>query len=287
MTDTGAAFADCSALNDDDIAQWRRGPTQGPHGGVWIKLTGASRRGIRARDWRFDGKTMVLAAPARARHDIHRGCRPTIAIDAASRSGKVSPLFYGLMTEEINHAYDGGLYAELLRNRAFLDDARSPAHWSVVQGSGSAATIALDPTAPLNPVIGTSLRLDVTQASDGHAARVANRRLLGHPVRPASLSRLLLRQTAPGFDGSITGSLQSDDNARRCRRGQGHRSDRGLDALRVDAEHRQRADHRQGAIRPDLNRPGKVWVSLVSCSRRPSGDQRTVSSRTSCKCSWT
>ena len=27
------------------------------------------------------------------------------------------------MTEEINHAYDGGLYAELVRNRAFLDDA--------------------------------------------------------------------------------------------------------------------------------------------------------------------
>ena len=27
------------------------------------------------------------------------------------------------MTEEINHSYDGGLYAELIRNRAFLDDA--------------------------------------------------------------------------------------------------------------------------------------------------------------------
>ena len=38
---------------------------------------------------------------------------------------------YGLMTEEINHAYDGGLYAELIRNRAFLDEAASPAHWSV------------------------------------------------------------------------------------------------------------------------------------------------------------
>ena len=27
------------------------------------------------------------------------------------------------MTEEINHSYDGGLYAELIQNRAFLDDA--------------------------------------------------------------------------------------------------------------------------------------------------------------------
>ena len=29
----------------------------------------------------------------------------------------VSPRLYGLMTEEINHCYDGGLYAELIRNR--------------------------------------------------------------------------------------------------------------------------------------------------------------------------
>ena len=52
-----------------------------------------------------------------------RAAGPTVTIDTASPSGKVSPLFYGLMTEEINHAYDGGLYAELVRNRAFLDDA--------------------------------------------------------------------------------------------------------------------------------------------------------------------
>src|SRR6266540_3364223 len=66
-----------------------------------------------------------------------RAAGPTITIDTASPSGKVSPLFYGLMTEEINHGYDGGLYAELVRNRALLDDAASPAHWSVVQADGS------------------------------------------------------------------------------------------------------------------------------------------------------
>src|SRR6476619_378178 len=103
-----------------------------------------------------------------------RAAGPTITIDTASPSGKVSPLFYGLMTEEINHSYDGGLYAELVRNRAFLDDAASPVHWSVVQGDGAAATIALDRAEPLNEQIATSLRLDVTQASPGHAAGVAN-----------------------------------------------------------------------------------------------------------------
>src|SRR6476661_10557023 len=87
-----------------------------------------------------------------------RAAEPTIVIDAASPSGKVSPLFYGLMTEEINHAYDGGLYAELVQNRAFLDDPAAPAHWSIVQADGSTATMALDPKEPLNTTIGTSLR---------------------------------------------------------------------------------------------------------------------------------
>src|SRR6266567_4082235 len=75
---------------------------------------------------------------------------PSFTVDATRSTGKVSPKLYGLMTEEINHSYDGGLYAELIRNRAFLDDAKSPAHWSVVEGEGSVATIALDPANPLN-----------------------------------------------------------------------------------------------------------------------------------------
>src|SRR6188472_1464098 len=113
-----------------------------------------------------------------------RAAGPTITIDTASPSGKVCPLFYGLMTEEINHAYDGGLYAELVRNRAFLDDAATPAHWSLVQADGSNATMALDPMAPLNAAIGTSLRLTVTQASTGHAAAVINEGYWGIPVKP-------------------------------------------------------------------------------------------------------
>src|SRR6516165_6172630 len=103
-----------------------------------------------------------------------RAAVPTIAIDASSSAGKVSPLLYGLMTEEINHSYDGGLYAELVQNRAFLDDAASPVHWSPILGDGAAATMALDKEQPLNAVIDTTLRLDVTRASAGHAAGIAN-----------------------------------------------------------------------------------------------------------------
>jgi alpha-N-arabinofuranosidase len=42
-------------------------------------------------------------------------------------------MLYGLMTEEITFSYDGGLYAELVSNRAFKEDAANPVHWAGVE----------------------------------------------------------------------------------------------------------------------------------------------------------
>ena len=76
---------------------------------------------------------------------------------------------YGLMTEELNFSYDGGLYAELVRNRVFKDDSNTPVHWSVVQDAGGSAAIALDQRFPVAGIsLTTSLRLDA-----GHAGQLA------------------------------------------------------------------------------------------------------------------
>jgi alpha-N-arabinofuranosidase len=194
-----------------------------------------------------------------------RAAGPTIAIDAAAPLGKVSPLFYGLMTEEINHAYDGGLYAELVRNRAFLDDAQSPTHWSVIQGSDAVAAIALDPSEPLNQAIRTSLRLDVTRASSGHAAGVANEGYWGIPIRPQTRYRAsFYAKAAPGFNGPITLSLQSDDGATVY-------ATATVAGLTQDWKQYE-LTLQTGSVTPTakarysltMDRPGKLWLSLVS-----------------------
>jgi len=46
---------------------------------------------------------------------------PVLEIKADQIKGKVSPFLYGLMTENINYCYDGGLYAEQIRNRNFKE----------------------------------------------------------------------------------------------------------------------------------------------------------------------
>src|SRR6516225_3287831 len=68
----------------------------------------------------------------------------TLTVQADKPDARISPIFYGLMTEEINFSYDGGLYAELIRNRTFRDDANNPIHWSAAKYDGGDGTIALD-----------------------------------------------------------------------------------------------------------------------------------------------
>src|ERR1700710_1948297 len=89
----------------------------------------------------------------------------TLTVDLTHPGPKSSPMLYGLMTEEINHCYDGGLYAELIQNRVFLDNAKEPSHWSIVQVNGAVATMELDRGNPLNAQLTTSLRLEVSSAS--------------------------------------------------------------------------------------------------------------------------
>src|SRR5579863_8612796 len=89
---------------------------------------------------------------------------PTLHVQIDQVVAQVSPVFSGMMTEEINHSYDGGLYGELIQNRVFKDDSSMAVHWSVVAPSGAVATMELDHKRALNDQLTTSLRLDVTQA---------------------------------------------------------------------------------------------------------------------------
>src|SRR6516164_6507016 len=137
---------------------------------------------------------------------------PTFTIDASHSAGTVSPMLYGLMTEEINHSYDGGLYAELIRNRAFLDNGMEPAHWSVVNQPGAEATIALDSTNAFNQELTASLRLTVTKAAPHQSAGVANSGYWGIPVQPGTRYRAsLIARADPGLSGPVTVSIVSDD----------------------------------------------------------------------------
>jgi hypothetical protein len=56
---------------------------------------------------------------------IARAETAVITLDASKHGPAIKPRIYGIFLEEINHGVDGGLYAELIRNRAF-EDSRPP-----------------------------------------------------------------------------------------------------------------------------------------------------------------
>ncbi len=190
---------------------------------------------------------------------------PTFTVDASHPAGKVSPMLYGLMTEEINHSYDGGLYAELIQNRAFLDNAATPVHWSVVNDNDSAATIALDPTNAFNDQLTMSLRLTVTEAAKGHPAGVANSGYWGVPVTPGTSYRAsILARADSSFSGPVTVSIVSDDGSTVYATGEisgltaeWKKFELTLTTGRVDATAKAR-------FVITLDRPGTVWFGLVS-----------------------
>lgn len=120
-----------------------------------------------------------------------------LRIRADQRGVQLSPLLYGLMTEEINYSYDGGLYAELIRNRSMREDASGPVHWQLVQEKGGAGFIALDAV-----------------AAGGQQVGVSNDGFWGIPVRPATRYRASFYAKADSaFSGPLTISIVSSDGA--------------------------------------------------------------------------
>ncbi len=116
-------------------------------------------------------------------HLLAEGGEITVQVDQPGI--RISPMLYGLMTEEINHSYDGGLYAEVVQNRALKDSSTAPVHWDLVKSDAAEATLSLDvnDTIP-DTALSNSLELNVAKIAPGGRAGIANGGFWGIPVRP-------------------------------------------------------------------------------------------------------
>lgn len=137
----------------------------------------------------------------------------TLTLDLTKPGVTVSPTLYGLMTEEINYSYDGGLYGELIRNRIFKNDPAKPEAWSVVQDGGAKANIKLIGSDPenvppveqgnaINGALTTCLRLIVEKG--GTRSGIANTGYWGIPVKPATTYKASFY-----VKGGVTGSYNN------------------------------------------------------------------------------
>ena len=175
-----------------------------------------------------------------------------VEIDLAAHGADVPPSLYGIFFEEINHAGDGGLYAELIRNRSFEDStppegyrledgklyppalpnhltgALPPADmtlrwdpqpvpaWSLRQTDGKGAATTLTRERPLDDAAPVSLR--VTLPEEG-CAELVNEGFWGMNIVGGERYRLLLHtQAAPLFRGTAEVRLIGMHGETLCRR---------------------------------------------------------------------
>src|ERR1039458_5053638 len=109
---------------------------------------------------------------------------PSLAIQVDHPTAQVSPMLYGLMTEEINFSYDGGIYPELVRDRTIGHGWGSLAHWTMVARGNSAVAISEDETTGPSVALPRSIKVSVTAASEAAPAGLQNDGFWGISVRP-------------------------------------------------------------------------------------------------------
>ena len=139
-----------------------------------------------------------------------------INVDANRKGPKISPTHYGIFYEDINHAADGGLYAELIRNRSFEDhlmpgNRRTPSREGQETRISSwftlgDASIKLTQENLLNNVQHNALNVTITKAGDG----VRNEGFWGiNAVKGTKYKLSFWAKSQNGYNGTITAKLQS------------------------------------------------------------------------------
>ena len=174
-----------------------------------------------------------------------------ITIDVAQHGADIPSSMYGIFFEEINHAGDGGLYAELVQNRGFEDTsvpegyrvkdgklyppANSCNHltcakphpdmcyrwpteeipaWSLTQLEGEGASMKLTTEYPLNSATPTALK--VTLRAEGRVA-IGNTGFWGMNIEEGKDYYLrLYTSNGKRFDGKAVIRLVGEDGQELC-----------------------------------------------------------------------
>jgi len=167
-----------------------------------------------------------------------------ITIDATKPGPAINPHLYGIFLEEINHGVDGGLYAELIRNRAF-EDARPPEgyqfrngrwrdergfdsgfsrygyttngvpFWSLVQTGDAKGSMNLETSGGVTEHSAYCLRLDIESVANGKLG-IANEGFFGIGLKQGESYQLSLHARSDGFTGPLVVRLEDSSSGAAC-----------------------------------------------------------------------
>ena len=134
-----------------------------------------------------------------------------INIQASQPGAVISSNLFGIFFEEINYGGEGGVYAELVRNRAFYDPTNA-LFWTLVTQGSAAGTMAVDATLPLNTNTPNALKL--TMQSGTGSVGAGNSGFWGIALQAGAIYDLnFYAAAANGFSRPISARLESADGS--------------------------------------------------------------------------
>ena len=179
----------------------------------------------------------------------------------ANRPGiKISPTLYGIFFEEINLAGDGGLYAELIRNRSF-EDPKSMDHWSLLVEGSAKADVASDQSRPLNFYNLTSAKVDISQLEGGRVSLINNGYWGIAVTGNASYRFSVAAKASAQYDGGLVVSIKNK-NRETIASGTVEKLTQNWKEYTLDLKANR--TEAQAQIEISFNKKGAVWLDMVS-----------------------
>ena len=205
----------------------------------------------------------ALAQNSAATPQTASGPSLTIHLDHPTR--KVSPTLYGLMTEEINHSYDGGLYAEMVRNRTMRETWDGVNNWTAVTNGTAIASVAGDKSTGPSAALPYSLKVKIESADANNYAGVRNDGYWGMAVAPnTTYHGSFCAKTDDAAIGNLTISLVNDETGKVVATTllQGLTSQwKNYEYTLVTKDAAAGVSHHLALT---VTHPGTLWLSLVS-----------------------
>jgi alpha-L-arabinofuranosidase len=141
----------------------------------------------------------------------HGQSAATMTIQVNQPGVVVSSNLFGIFFEEINYGGEGGIYAEMVRNRAFYTTTNAN-FWTFVTTGTAAGAMSVDATQPLNTNIPNSLKL--TMSSGTGSVGAGNSGFWGMALTNGATYDLNFYACATNnFSGSIGARLESSDGS--------------------------------------------------------------------------
>lgn len=169
---------------------------------------------------------------------------------------------YGVFFEEISHAGQGGLYAELVNNRSFEDSINSIPNWKFYSNGVARGSIALETADLLNPAQSRALRLDVAAAG---TVGVANDGYWGINVVKGRTYDLSFFAKAKLPQGAfVTAKLQSSDGTRTFASCEIHHLADGWKKFTASLTAADTDPKGRFALEITTEQPGTLWMDVVS-----------------------